>query len=118
MPHLFNSRKEFAYWFSDPLNKLTENGSGGNGGAGEGLDSMMAVDQHGPQNQMVGRLHTIIRPFILRRLKSEVATQLPNKYEYVLYAKMSKRQLYLYEEFIAANQSSLTTTGGGSTTYH
>lgn len=111
MPHLFNSRKEFAYWFSDPLNKLTENSSGGNGG-GEGLDSMMAVDQHGPQNQMVGRLHTIIRPFILRRLKSEVATQLPNKFEYVLYAKMSKRQLYLYEEFIAANQSSLSGSGG------
>lgn len=57
----------------------------------------------------MSRLHTIIRPFILRRLKSEVATQLPNKYEYILTATMSKRQLYLYEEFINANPM----TGGG-----
>ena len=33
---------------------------------------------------VVGRLHAVLRPFILRRLKSEVEKQLPKKHEHVL----------------------------------
>jgi helicase SWR1 len=125
MPYLFNSRKEFAYWFADPLNKLTENPSGTSGKANSQQDNNMealynnisnTAESTAPSNSIVARLHTIIRPFILRRLKSEVATQLPNKYEYVLYCKMSKRQLYLYEEFIS-NNSVYNPSGGGGNSY-
>ncbi|RYG70441.1 hypothetical protein EON64_00170 [archaeon] len=113
MPYVFNSRKEFAYWFADPLNKAVENG----------IDSSMmnqlnhGGDAPGSNTGIVSRLHTIIRPFILRRLKSEVATQLPNKYEYVLYCKMSKRQLYLYEEFISRNNMGGTKAAASSNSY-
>lgn len=33
---------------------------------------------------VVDRLHGVLRPFLLRRLKSEVETQLPHKHEHVL----------------------------------
>ena len=43
----------------------------------------------------------VLRPFLLRRLKSEVETQLPKKYEHVIRCSLSKRQRYLYEEFMS-----------------
>ncbi|MCZ8215499.1 MAG: SNF2-related protein, partial [Cyclobacteriaceae bacterium] len=44
------------------------------------------------------RLHTIIKPFMLRRHKSQVATELPEKVENVQYAEMSAAQEEKYEE--------------------
>ena len=49
---------------------------------------------------LVARLHKVLRPFLLRRLKSEVEKQLPKKYEHVVYCKLSKRQRILYEDFM------------------
>ena len=53
-----------------------------------------------------------MRPFLLRRLKKDVAKQLPGKYEHILMCKLSKRQLHLYEEFMSrtATKSSLNGT--------
>lgn len=44
------------------------------------------------------RLHTIIKPFMLRRHKSQVATELPEKVENVQYSEMSAAQEEKYEE--------------------
>ncbi|MEL6534739.1 MAG: SNF2-related protein [Bacteroidota bacterium] len=44
------------------------------------------------------KLYTIIKPFILRRHKSQVATELPEKVENVQYSEMSKEQAEVYEE--------------------
>ena len=44
------------------------------------------------------RLHTIIKPFMLRRHKSQVATELPEKVENVQYVEMSRDQEEKYEE--------------------
>jgi SNF2 family DNA or RNA helicase len=44
------------------------------------------------------RLGTIIKPFMLRRHKSQVATELPEKVENVQYAEMSSEQEAKYEE--------------------
>ena len=53
MPALFRSRGEFAFWFSNPMNQMVE---------GEAAVNV----------KLVRRLHEVLRPFILRRLKSEV----------------------------------------------
>jgi superfamily II DNA or RNA helicase len=45
-----------------------------------------------------GKLHAIIKPFILRRHKSQVATELPEKIEKVEYSSMTSDQEELYEE--------------------
>lgn len=38
---------------------------------------------------MMNDLHDIVKPFVLRRLKEEVALDIPSKKEIVLYAGMS-----------------------------
>ena len=93
MPHLFRSRKEFSYWFSNPLNNMVEGNRGIN-------------------NDLISRLHSIMRPFLLRRLKKDVAKQLPGKYEHILTCKLSKRQLFLYEEFISRSTTRSLLSGG------
>jgi SNF2 family DNA or RNA helicase len=74
MPYIFRSRKEFSYWFSNPMNNIIE-------GKGDGNDDV------------IKRLHGIIRPFILRRLKKDVETQMPGKYEHVVNCQLSRRQV-------------------------
>lgn len=44
-------------------------------------------------------LSKMIHPFILRRTKDQVATELPSKTETVIYCEMGKKQRKVYEEF-------------------
>ncbi len=48
--------------------------------------------------QKTKKLHAIIKPFILRRQKSQVLKELPNKIEQVMYTEMSSDQSKEYEE--------------------
>lgn len=43
----------------------------------------------------------VLRPFILRRLKVEVEKQLPEKTEHIVKCPLSKRQRYLYDDFMS-----------------
>jgi SNF2 family DNA or RNA helicase len=82
MPHVFSSHREFQHWFSNPLKCMIE----GNQEYNEDL---------------IRRLHKVLRPFILRRLKIDVEKQMPKKYEHVIKCKLSKRQRLLYNEFMS-----------------
>ncbi|RHY65351.1 hypothetical protein DYB30_007000 [Aphanomyces astaci] len=93
MPHLFRSRAQFSHWFSTPMNAMVE---------GEA-----AVN-----DQLVSRLHNIIRPFVLRRLKKDVAKQMPGKFEHVVVCSLSKRQRFLYEDFMARSSTRKALSGG------
>jgi SNF2 family DNA or RNA helicase len=93
MPHLFRSQAEFKVWFSTPMTQHVEGGP--------------VVDKG-----LVQRLHAILRPFILRRLKSEVAQQMPKKYEHVVMCRLSKRQRLLYEDFMSRSATRATLAGG------
>ena len=74
MPYIFRSRKEFSYWFANPMNSMIEGASNQN-------------------DDVVHRLHGIIRPFILRRLKKDVETQMPGKFEHIIRCQLSRRQV-------------------------
>lgn len=43
----------------------------------------------------------VLRPFLLRRLKNEVEKQMPKKFEHVVMCKLSKRQRFLYDDFMS-----------------
>ena len=58
------------------------------------------------------RLHSVLRPFLLRRLKAEVEKQLPGKHEHVLRCRLSKRQRLLYEEYMASSDTRARLSGG------
>lgn len=51
--------------------------------------------RHGAQ---VSKLHNLLRPFLLRRLKSDVESSLPSKAEIVLYAHMTADQKRLNQQ--------------------
>ncbi|KAG9451421.1 hypothetical protein H6P81_011386 [Aristolochia fimbriata] len=89
MPHIFQSHQEFKDWFSNPI-------------------SGMVDGQEKVNKEVVDRLHNVLRPFILRRLKRDVEKQLPKKYEHVMYCRLSKRQRNLYEDFIASSETQAT----------
>ncbi|KAK0327268.1 swr1 complex component [Friedmanniomyces endolithicus] len=59
--------------------------------------------------KVVDNLHISLRPFLLRRLKSEVEKDLPKKTEHVVVCKLSKRQRQLYQEYmgLASTRESL-----------
>jgi helicase SWR1 len=60
----------------------------------------------------VKKLHEVLRPYLLRRLKSEVEKQMPAKYEHVVYCRLSKRQRQLYDEFMGRADTKRTLASG------
>jgi len=62
--------------------------------------------------ELVDRLHNVLRPFLLRRLKKDVEKQLPGKFEHVICCQLSKRQRNLYEDFMASSETQETLASG------
>ncbi|KAG6853514.1 hypothetical protein C0991_003644 [Blastosporella zonata] len=81
----FATLKDFGDWFSNPVEKAIEMGNA------DDDDTM----------QRVAKLHTVLRPYLLRRLKRDVEKELPSKYEHLVMCPLSKRQRFLYDEFMA-----------------
>lgn len=54
----------------------------------------------------------VLRPFLLRRLKADVEKQLPKKYEHVVLCNLSKRQRFLYDEFMSRRATKDTLANG------
>ena len=61
---------------------------------------MQASASSARSSRVIHSLHAILRPFLLRRLKVDVETNLPPKKEYVLYAPLSQRQHELYDAIV------------------
>lgn len=95
MPYIFKSRKEFSYWFSNPMNNIIEGTPNRN-------------------DDVINRLHGIIRPFVLRRLKKDVETQMPGKFEHIVKCQLSRRQMTLYEEFLSRSSTRQALKKGGN----
>lgn len=49
-------------------------------------------------DEVIQRLHGIIRPFVLRRLKKDVEKQMPGKFEHVVKCQLSRRQVRCLEK--------------------
>lgn len=93
MPNLFDSYREFKDWFVNPLTGMIEG-------------------SHEHNQDLVQRLHKILRPFLLRRLKADVEKQLPRKREFIKTCRLSKRQRFLYEEFMSLSKTKETLASG------
>ncbi|MDA7922630.1 DEAD/DEAH box helicase, partial [Verrucomicrobiales bacterium] len=59
------------------------------------------------------RLHRRLRPVILRRLKSEVAKDLPEKLEQIIYCDLKPAQQEVYTKLLQESRSSLLDAEGG-----
>lgn len=73
MPKLFDSAEEFTSLFESESSDARE------------------------QDEIIKQIHRLLRPFMLRRLKSEVEKSLPDKSEMYLYVGMSEMQKVTYK---------------------
>lgn len=96
MPVGFANQKEFQEWFSHPVDRMIE------GNEQQDEDSKAAI----------ARLHTVLRPYLLRRLKADVETQMPAKFEHIVYCRLSKRQRFLYDDFMSRAKTRETLASG------
>lgn len=55
----------------------------------KGREAILAQEQ---QSKVVSKLHGLLRPFLLRRIKADVEGSLPPKQEIIMWAPMSKLQ--------------------------
>ncbi|TYJ51581.1 hypothetical protein B9479_007840 [Cryptococcus floricola] len=78
MPQLFDSHEEFTEWFSKDI----ESSSGG-------VTGTLKPEQ-------LKRLHMILKPFMLRRVKKHVQKELGDKIEIDLLVDLSQRQREIY----------------------
>ncbi len=60
-----------------------------------------------PGSSAMDKLNELIKPFILRRVKKEVARELPNKINHKLLVGMTEEQERLYNSYAAASQKEL-----------
>uniref|UniRef100_A0AAX7TD91 SWI/SNF related, matrix associated, actin dependent regulator of chromatin, subfamily a, member 2 n=1 Tax=Astatotilapia calliptera TaxID=8154 RepID=A0AAX7TD91_ASTCA len=80
LPTIFKCCSTFEQWFNAPFAMTGER-----------------VDLNEEETILIiRRLHKVLRPFLLRRLKKEVESQLPEKVEYVIKCDMSAIQKVLY----------------------
>ncbi|KAI6192890.1 hypothetical protein M3Y99_01910300 [Aphelenchoides fujianensis] len=80
LPTIFSSCGTFEQWFNAPFATTGEK-----------------VELNQEETMLIiRRLHKVLRPFLLRRLKKEVEAELPDKTEYVIKCDMSALQRIVY----------------------
>ncbi|CAH0731987.1 unnamed protein product, partial [Brenthis ino] len=77
MPTLFDSHDEFNEWFSKDIESHAENKT--------------TIDE-----KHLSRLHMILKPFMLRRIKKDVENELSDKIEIMVHCPLTIRQKLLY----------------------
>ncbi|TFK76977.1 hypothetical protein BDN72DRAFT_807283 [Pluteus cervinus] len=83
MPSLFDSHDEFNEWFSKDIENAAENKGS-------------KLNEH-----QLRRLHMILKPFMLRRVKRHVQNELSEKIEKDIFVDLSPRQRALYKGLLA-----------------
>eukprot|EP00178_Gracilaria_changii_P004577 TRINITY_DN173_c0_g2_i1.p1 TRINITY_DN173_c0_g2~~TRINITY_DN173_c0_g2_i1.p1 ORF type:complete len:1693 (+),score=237.75 TRINITY_DN173_c0_g2_i1:4853-9931(+) len=84
LPTIFASSDTFETWFKKPF----ETTALGDSAELEEEETLLVIN----------RLHQVLRPFLLRRLKTDVESQLPQKVEHVLHCAMSSWQKVIYRQ--------------------
>ncbi|CAM9751517.1 unnamed protein product, partial [Heterosigma akashiwo] len=110
LPTIFNSVDTFDQWFSQPFAKFGGAAAAPAEGGGEGGEGDVLTQEE--RLLIINRLHTVLRPFMLRRVKAAVMDQLPEKTEHVVRCEMSGWQKRLYKEIQTQGSASLRSSSG------
>ncbi|KAK8963409.1 DNA helicase INO80 [Platanthera guangdongensis] len=78
MPTLFDSHEQFNEWFSKGIESHAEHGG--------------TLNEH-----QLNRLHAVLKPFMLRRVKKDVVSEMTLKKEVTVHCKLSSRQQAFYQ---------------------
>ncbi|OAA78138.1 SNF2-family ATP dependent chromatin remodeling factor snf21 [Akanthomyces lecanii RCEF 1005] len=99
LPNIFKSATTFDEWFNTPF---------ANTG---GQDKIELTEEE--QILVIRRLHKVLRPFLLRRLKKDVEKDLPDKTEKVIKCKFSALQSKLYKQMVTHNKIAVSDSKSG-----
>ncbi|KAI9264208.1 SNF2 family N-terminal domain-containing protein [Phascolomyces articulosus] len=102
LPRIFNSVKSFEEWFNTPFSN-------------QGVQDKVELNEE-EQLLIIKRLHKVLRPFLLRRLKKDVESELPDKVERVVKCKLSALQSRLYWQMKKHGILFAGKSGGGGRT--
>ncbi|KAJ1928535.1 putative ATPase [Tieghemiomyces parasiticus] len=105
LPEIFDDPASFESWFD--FSNLDD------------VSGQSRIVSEEASHSIVSKLHHILKPFLLRRLKSDVEKDLPKKREYVIYAPLTHLQTSYYNairrgeirEFIAGRLTAETKEG-------
>ena len=88
LPQLFENVDDFRAWFnfSDVVDSTDKNAA-----------------TKAQTKKLVSAIHAVLKPFLLRRIKTDVETELPKKREYVLYARLTAEQEELYNAILGGD---------------
>ncbi|GAQ90018.1 putative SNF2 family N-terminal domain containing protein [Klebsormidium nitens] len=84
LPDIFNSSDDFRQWFNKPFE-----------GSGVEETEDQALLNEEENLLVINRLHQVLRPFMLRRMKEKVADELPGKVERLIRCEASAYQKLL-----------------------
>lgn len=101
LPTIFKSSKSFDEWFNTPF-------------ANTGGQDKMEMNEE-EQLLVIRRLHKVLRPFLLRRLKKDVEKDLPDKTERVIKCNFSALQAKLYKQLVTNSSIQVSDGKGGKT---
>jgi ATP-dependent helicase STH1/SNF2 len=98
LPNVFKSADSFESWFAAPFAQL-------------GVGNISATEEQAQLTEeesllIIRRLHQVLRPFLLRRLKADVlrmGEQLPDKREHIIVCEMSAWQRIMYLDIVKSN---------------
>ncbi|KAF4817456.1 putative ATP-dependent helicase IRC5 [Colletotrichum siamense] len=82
LPGIFKEWEVFESWFD--FDDLQDE---------EGTEEFIADRKN---QEIIKKIHVILQPLLLRRVKADVAAYLPKKREYILFAPMTKEQTDMY----------------------
>ena len=96
MPDIFSSSSDFDDWFGMGNNK-------DDGDDGEENKEKMEEEAEERNAEIVQQLHRILKPFLLRRTKSEVERSLPPKKEIHIKVGLTELQKRLYKKLLTSS---------------
>ncbi|KAI4967368.1 hypothetical protein ZWY2020_028337, partial [Hordeum vulgare] len=85
LPDIFSSHQEFESWFDF---------------SGKGDEEQQEEADEKKRVLVVSKLHAILRPFLLRRMKVDVEQMLPRKKEIIIYANLTAHQKQIQSHLI------------------
>ena len=86
LPTVFDKLSTFESWFD--FSGLKDKSS---------FEQLLSEER---QQYLVKSLHAVLKPFLLRRVKTDVESLMPKKREYVLYAPLTSMQRELYQAIL------------------
>jgi len=81
-------------------------------GDAEQFDEWFSLSDDGGKDNVIKKLHTVLRPFMLRRVKKDVAGMLPPKKETKLYVGLTPMQQEWYTKVLRKQAFELNSLGG------